>query len=157
QAAAERWSVIPGQGGNTPSPTASTKWEPGKGKGKRIGPRTVPRLRSIQKRNALGLRTAAPRDALSQSRGAIVYSHQVKSPEELFMTSPSRRNGSPRTEPGKATEIPRRKQAQTLRHASSRTKQGEATGFSRSEHTHNGGYNHDDPSLRAGEGGLTIW
>ena len=73
------------------------------------------------------------------------------------MTSPSRRNGSPRTKRGKATEIPRRKQAQTLRHASSRTKQGEATGFSRSEHTHNGGYNHDDPSLKAGNGGLTIW
>ena len=73
------------------------------------------------------------------------------------MASRSRRNGSPRTERGKATEIPRRKQAQTLRHASSRTKQREATGFSRSEHTRNGGYNHDDPSLKAGNGGLTIW
>jgi len=73
------------------------------------------------------------------------------------MASSSRRSSSPSTKRGNAKEISRSKQAQPLRQASSPTKHGEAIRFSRSEYTQNVGYDHDDPSLKTGVGGLTVW
>jgi len=85
------------------------------------------------KSNPLGLRIASHRDAFSRSRRATVYNDRINSHEEPSMTS------------------------QSLRHASSRTKHGEATEISRSERTQEVGYDHNDPTLKTGVGGLTVW
>src|SRR5262249_15769157 len=44
-----------------------------------------------------------------------------------------------------------------LRHDSSGAKRGMAAGVSRSKQPKKKGYNHNDPSLKTGAGGLTVW